>query len=62
MLFGAIVHCNKNPVEIDYNQFAETFGLKNAASARTAWAGVRKKIKAVAGPPPVKHAGNYLAD
>ena len=58
MLFGAIAHCSKNNVEIDYNKFAEVFGLKNAASARTAWAGIRKKIEAVAGPVP-KTAGNY---
>lgn len=55
MLFGGVLHCNKNTIEIDYDKFAEMFGLKNAASARTGWAGVRKKIEAVAGPAP----GNY---
>jgi hypothetical protein len=49
MLFAAITHCNKNAVEVDYQKFADAFGLKNAASARTGWSQIRKKIEAVVG-------------
>jgi hypothetical protein len=52
-----VLHNNKNAMEIDYNHFAETFGLKNAASARMAWSNMKKKIEAVAGPK--KNDGNY---
>jgi hypothetical protein len=48
MLFGAILHCNKQAIEIDYTKLADAFGLKNAASARTGWAVIRRKIETVA--------------
>jgi hypothetical protein len=59
MLFGAILHCNKQAIEIDYNKFAETFGLKNAANARTGWAGIRRKMEGVVGAKKKDVAGNY---
>jgi hypothetical protein len=61
MLFNAITHCNKNAIEVDYAKFADTFGLKNAASARTGWSQIRKKIEAVVGAKKkdVAAAGNY---
>jgi hypothetical protein len=40
---------NKNNFEIDYEGYAATLGLANAASGRTNWATLRKKLNISAG-------------
>lgn len=47
MMAVVMAQCTKAPVEIDFQKLADAFGLKNAASARTAWHGVKKKIEAM---------------
>lgn len=40
---------NKNAFEIDYEGYAATLGLASAASARSSWASLRKKLGVGAG-------------
>lgn len=42
-LVAAFKH-NKNAFELDYEDYAATLGLANAASGRTNWATLRKKM------------------
>ncbi|KAI9729568.1 MAG: hypothetical protein M1834_006764 [Cirrosporium novae-zelandiae] len=40
----AIFKCSEGSLKIDYDQVAKELNLKNAASARVSWSGVRKKL------------------
>ena len=40
---------NKNALEIDYEAYAATLGLASAASGRTNWFNLRKKLGITAG-------------
>ena len=40
---------NKNAFEIDFEGYAAALGLANAASGRTSWSNLRKKLGVAAG-------------
>jgi hypothetical protein len=40
---------NKNAFEIDFEAYAAALGLANAASGRTSWSNLRKKLGVAAG-------------
>ncbi|KAM0717142.1 hypothetical protein Q7P37_006994 [Cladosporium fusiforme] len=45
----AVLKANKTLIELDYDFLAGSLGLKNAASARAAWHGLKKKLDGIAG-------------
>ena len=50
-LIAAFKH-NKNAIEIDYNGYAAALGLGGAASGRTIWSNLKKKLGITAGEVP----------
>lgn len=50
-LIAAFKH-NKNAIEIDYNGYAAALGLGGAASGRTIWSNLKKKLGITAGENP----------